>query len=281
MKFANLHLHSTYSDAGFAPQHLVYIGKALGYGALALTDHETDGGCEEFMRAAKREGIETVTGAEFYAELEGRKMHLTALDFDREAPQLRALIQKRCDLQAAWLKECFEQGVHRGVIKGVTWEDVLDYAGEGRWLCSDTLAEVLRIKKAIPPEGLRYVKDNTTKDPEMKAKKAAYPTAEEVIKAVRSAGGVIALAHPTEGLMSIVDKLVELGLNGIETDHPGIAPEVLPLCAAAAEQYGLYCCGGTDHTGPMSCCGGKHAIPVFNGITEEQFRILQERRLGT
>lgn len=280
MKFANLHLHSTYSDAGFTPTQLVQLGKALGYKALALTDHETDGGNDEFFRAAKREEIQVITGTEFYAHLNGKKMHLTALDFDREAPQLRALIKERCRLQAAWLKECFELGVEKEVIKGVTWDDVLDYAGESRWLCTDTLAEVLRIKKAIPPEGMRYVKENTTKDPEMKAKKAEYPTAEEVIKAVRSAGGVIALAHPTESLVDIVGELVELGLNGIEVDHPGIAPEVLPLCDRAAQQYDLYRCGGTDHTGPMSCCGGKHAIPVWSGITEEEFVILKERRLG-
>lgn len=280
MKFANLHLHSTYSDAGFTPTQLVYVGKALGYKALALTDHETDGGDDEFFRVAKREEIQVISGAEFYAQLDGQKMHLTALDFDREAPELRAFIKERCDLQAAWLKECFERGVEKEVIRGVTWDDVLDYAGEGRWLCTDTLGEVLRIKKAIPPEGMRYVKENTTKDPEMKAKKVEYPTAAEVIQAVRSAGGIIALAHPTESLVDIVGELVELGLNGIEVDHPGIAPEVLPLCDQAARQYNLYRCGGTDHTGPMSCCGGKHAIPVWNGVTEEEFYTLIERRLG-
>lgn len=280
MKFGNMHLHSTYSDAGFTPQQLVYIGKALGYGALALTDHETDGGCQEFMRAAKREEIETVTGAEFYAELEGQKMHLTALDFDQDAPELCAFIKERCALQAAWMKECFALGVERGVIKGVSWDDVLDYAGEGRWLCTDTLAEVLRMKKAIPAEGMRYVRENTTKDPEMKAKKVAYPTAEAVIKAVRSAGGVIALAHASEALLGCVEKLVKLGMNGIEIDHPGMTPENMARATQLADDLGLYHCGGTDHTGPMSCCGGKYAIPVWSGITEEEFRILKERRLG-
>lgn len=43
MKFANLHLHSTYSDSQLTPMQLVLIGKSLGYHALALTDHETDG----------------------------------------------------------------------------------------------------------------------------------------------------------------------------------------------------------------------------------------------
>ena len=44
MKYANFHMHSTYSDAAFTPEQLVLIGKALGYKALSLTDHETDGG---------------------------------------------------------------------------------------------------------------------------------------------------------------------------------------------------------------------------------------------
>jgi predicted metal-dependent phosphoesterase TrpH len=47
MKYANCHLHSTYSDAQLTPAQLVLIGKSLGYKAQALTDHETDGGVKE------------------------------------------------------------------------------------------------------------------------------------------------------------------------------------------------------------------------------------------
>ena len=39
MKYANLHLHSNFSDGGFTPKQLIRIGKSLGYRALALTDH--------------------------------------------------------------------------------------------------------------------------------------------------------------------------------------------------------------------------------------------------
>ena len=48
----------------------------------------------------------------------------------------------------------------------------------------------------------------------------------------------------------------------------------------AAKTYKLYHSGGTDHTGPMSGCGNTNAIPVFNGITEEEYTVLKERRLG-
>ena len=279
MYFANLHLHSTYSDAGFTPTQLVYLGKALGYGALALTDHETDGGCAEFMRAANREGIKAITGAEFYGKVDGQAVHLTALDFDRENPELRGYIKKRCALFEERTRKCVEFGIEKGILK-ITWDDVLEVAQEGTWICIDTVFETLRRKRAIPEEGLPYVRSNVFKAPEMLAQKPKYPAAEEVIRAVRNAGGVIALAHPNEAMLGCVESLVAMGLNGIEICHPSVPEEVAKLATEAAKKYNLYHCGGTDHTGPMSSCGGKYAIPAYQGISEEDFNILTERRLG-
>ena len=52
------------------------------------------------------------------------------------------------------------------------------------------------------------------------------------------------------------------------------------LARQAAETYNLYHCGGTDHTGPMGGNEGTLACPVFNGITEEKYFDLVERRRG-
>ena len=76
MHYANFHLHSTYSDAGFTPRQLVLIGKSLGYKALALTDHETDGGNAVFSRICAREGLDCITGVEFYGKIEGLSAHV-------------------------------------------------------------------------------------------------------------------------------------------------------------------------------------------------------------
>ena len=275
MKFANLHLHSTYSDAEFSPRLLVRLGKALGYKALALTDHETDAGCEVFRKEAEKEGIETVTGAEFYGKVNGIGCHLTALDFDPNEPVLRAYIKESCDLSYAHTKLCFDKGVAEGSIRDFTWEDVLAQTPPGAWFCYDTVLNAMQA---------RYMDITGVKDvfitPEAKACKPPYPDARRVIEAVRKAGGIIALAHPGEKGILQVNTLVEWGLNGIETDHPSIPAERLPLCAEAAEHFGLYRCGGTDHTGPMSACDGQHAVYADNGLTEEEFYILKERRLG-
>ncbi len=275
MKFANLHLHSTYSDAELSPRQLVRIAKALGHGALALTDHETDGGCEIFRRTCEEEGIETVTGAEFYGNVNGVGCHLTALDFDPNEPVLRAYIKERCDLAYEYVRKCFELGVQMGAIRDFTWQNVLDLTGPGAWFCYDTVLNAMHARH-MDITGVKEVFFT----PEAKALKVPYPSAEEVIRAVRTAGGIIALAHPGEKGILQVPTLVEWGLNGIETDHPSIPAERLPLCLEAAEHYRLYRCGGTDHTGPLSGNGLPYAIPVYNGITEEEFCILKERRLG-
>ena len=55
MKYGNLHLHSNQSDGGFRPAFLVRLAKSLGYGAIALTDHETLTGIPELFAAAEVE----------------------------------------------------------------------------------------------------------------------------------------------------------------------------------------------------------------------------------
>ena len=105
------------------------------------------------------------------------------------------------------------------------------------------------------------------------------PSAEEVIKVIRKADGIAILAHPNN-LTQYVPELVGYGLNGIEVSHPNITEETVNLAAEAAKAYNLYRSGGTDHTGPMSGCNGENAIPVFNGISEEDFAVIKERRLG-
>ena len=281
MYYANLHLHSTYSDAGFTPGQLVRLGKALGYKALSLTDHETDGGWPEFQRAARSNDILPVLGAEFYANFETHCLHLTALDYRYDDPGIRSLITRLCENMTEWTRRRFERAVEKGWISGLTWEQVLQMCGPDTWICHDTVQYCAKVLRAVPNDfDWGTFRLHTWRDPEVKAWKIPSPTAQEVISTVRNAGGVICWAHPTAELIrDHIQELVELGLNGIEVCHPGMTPEALELAAEMAQKYNLYRSGGTDHTGPMSACGGHLAIPAYQGISEEDFCILMERRL--
>ena len=276
MKYANLHLHSTFSDAQFTPGQLVLIGKSLGYHALALTDHETDGGVREFMRHAEKEGVDVLSGIEFYGQYDKCNLHLVALDYDMDNPALRAFVRERVELYTEYTRQCVEFGRAIGVIDGICWDDVLAVSDEGAWICIDSVMNAYRAKRIPIPAELRQA---VFKAPETLARKPKNPTAEQVIRTIRGAGGIAALAHPNQQT-HLVGALVDMGLNGIEICHPHLREDTPQLAMEAAEAYHLYHCGGTDHTGPMSGCGGKNAVPAFNGVTEEEYFTIKERRLG-
>ena len=170
VKYANLHLHSTYSDAGFTPHQLVLIGKALGYKALSLTDHETDGGNRVFARACEKEGLDCITGVEFYGKIEGvvGSAHLTALDFDPDEPTLRALIDQRCELQAEKTRKTVEFGIEKGYLEGITWQDILDRTPEGSWLCIDSVLNAVREMRIELPITIDEIRPLVFKAPEVK-----------------------------------------------------------------------------------------------------------------
>jgi len=64
--YVELHAHSAYSflDGASLPEELALRGAELGYGALALTDHDGVYGSLEFAQAAKAFGVRPITGAE-------------------------------------------------------------------------------------------------------------------------------------------------------------------------------------------------------------------------
>src|SRR5437867_5725125 len=66
MTYVELHAHSAYSflDGASQPEELAARAAELGYGALALTDHDGVFGSLEFAHAAKLFGLRAITGAE-------------------------------------------------------------------------------------------------------------------------------------------------------------------------------------------------------------------------
>jgi error-prone DNA polymerase len=64
--YTELHCHSAYSflDGASSPEELVATALALGYGSLALTDHDGVWGSMEFAQAARGLGLHAIHGAE-------------------------------------------------------------------------------------------------------------------------------------------------------------------------------------------------------------------------
>jgi error-prone DNA polymerase len=136
--YAELHCHSAYSflDGVSLPEELAQSAGELGYGALALTDHNSVSGSMELAQVAEGCGIRTIHGAEIDL-LEGGR-HLTLLVRDargwrnlcriitlahrhtREGAGRRALVEPAVAIEAVTahaeglvcLTGCAAHGVH-------------------------------------------------------------------------------------------------------------------------------------------------------------------------
>src|SRR5271165_5361384 len=64
--YVELHCHSAYSflDGVSLPEELAQRASELGYGAIALTDHNSVSGSVELAQAAKRKEVRAIHGAE-------------------------------------------------------------------------------------------------------------------------------------------------------------------------------------------------------------------------
>ena len=282
MKYGNMHLHSTHSDAGFRPAFLARMAKALGYGALALTDHETTSGVPELLEAAKNLDLEAMVGIELVGREGDRRPHLVGLDFDMEHPAIVQLAKRAANSVTEATRIRFEDMMERGCFaKSITWEEFVDCCPRTDMLCADHVFHVLDLK------GIASISDHRRVRAEFKACRKEVPrtdrgTVKETIEAIRAAGGVAVLAHANEEFFDsgFVDTMVGYGLNGIEISHPNMTERAMKLATHKAMEYGLYCSGGTDHTGPMSSCDTPHAIPAYQGITKDEFDAIKERRFG-
>ena len=112
---------------------------------------------------------------------------------------------------------------------------------------------------------------------------------EEVVRIILEAGGVPVVAHPHQQ-QELTEDFLKMGVMGFEVRHPdlweeryGVKGEV-EYWAGVCEKYHLYKTGGCDHSGIL---GGNldrgemyHIPDYFNGINEEDFMKLYERKLG-
>src|SRR5215218_368689 len=88
--FADLHLHTHYSDGTYTPQELAAEARRYQLAAVALTDHDTVEGCAPMALACAQQGIEFIPGTELTAESGSVELHLLGYLMDISHPRLLA-----------------------------------------------------------------------------------------------------------------------------------------------------------------------------------------------
>lgn len=211
----DLHVHSNYSDGTLSPEQLVRAAEKAGISVLALTDHDTVDGLEDFL--AVETPIERVCGVEISTEYSGGSLHLVGLFVDPENVGLRTTLKKvkdfRVDRNRHLLKE-LSRLLGRDVPVNEIYDGALDSMGKPH-----VAAFLVRegIATSFNDAFGRYLKKGGPLSvPKMRL------SFEEAVTAIHGAGGVAVLAHPAtlnldgEPEIFFLESLKSQGLDGIE-----------------------------------------------------------------
>ncbi|ASS75558.1 hypothetical protein CIG75_11545 [Tumebacillus algifaecis] len=265
MTIADLHAHTTASDGTFTPRELVELAKRNRLQAVAVTDHDTMDGLSEARAAGKELGVEVIPGIELSTTLEGREVHVLGYFYDPDHQELRDLIAKMREDRLNRLDKMIVRLQQGGLA--ITKDEVLNEAkgAVGR----PHIARVLMKKGYVSniPEAF---------DKYLGSGKIGYVerlkvTPEMAVQLILQAGGSPVVAHPgLVGKDELFDKLVPLGLIGLEAFHPDHPSEKRAHYAKLAEHHGLLATGGSDfHGGGAEHRGDLGSVHVSYEVVEK------------
>ena len=250
----DFHTHSTVSDGSLSPVELVQRAAHNGVRGLALTDHDTVLGVAEARVEGERAGVEVLGGIELSVSEDGgtRALHLLGLGVDEREPRLCARL---AELHGARETRAARM-VDRLRAAGIEIELSLVEAQAG----SGTVGRPHVARALVALGAARDVEDAFARFLS-RGRPAFEPnaalSAREAIELVHGAGGVAVLAHPPlsagvdapGGLDAFVERLVPLGLDGLEVWHPNHKSTQQRRLRRLAAAHGLLETGGSDFHG--------------------------------
>ena len=272
---ADLHNHTNASDGEYTPTELIQAAKSLKLQAIGVTDHDTLNGLDEALSAGKKAGIQVIPGVEvslrfrrpyFVGTLhyllyipykllndapfrqmamgifsQGRgselvRTRVAAINIEFGPAGKQPLLQR--DLTAAEIEEFAPNITRRHFALALKENHGLDKAQINLLIGNDSPAYV--------PSGI---------DP-----KLLTPLLKKYPQLVRVFAHPAAGSFPGKSLynevlppIEVVDRLMPeflddelLGLDGLEVQYPGHAPEHRQLMAQWAEKFNLLPTGGSD-----------------------------------
>src|SRR5688572_20663656 len=240
--FADLHLHTHFSDGTFPPEEVAALGKKFGLAALALTDHDTVEGCARMAAACDATGIEFISGTELTAEQEGNELHILGYFLDTQNARLLVEIAQFQSVRQDRIREMVTRLNELNV----------PLAAEAVFALANCRSPGRpHVARALVNAGLCSSLDEAFEKFLKKNRPAWVPkkkmSALDGIELIHQAGGLAVMAHP--GLNrtdEVIPGLVEAGLDGIECFHTKHSHSTSQHYLKIADKHRLLVTGGSD-----------------------------------
>lgn len=246
----DLHCHSYFSDGTSSPYELVQMAKDNNISALALTDHNTSKGLEEFMQAGKDLGVTTVAGCEFSTEWNKTEIHIVGLFFkEKYFKEIEDFVEMSQIAKVNSNKKLIENLNNVGY--DITYEEVAA-------LTNNNTFNRAHVGMVLSEKG--YTKSvQEAFDLLLNESRGFYVPAKRITSAVairfiKSFGATAIMAHPLlnlsyDQLLVFLKEAKQEGLDAIETHYTEFDEEMTNTAISLANTFDLKQSGGSDYHG--------------------------------
>lgn len=254
--FADLHLHTFFSDGTYSPEELVASAKRHNFATIALTDHDTVEGCAPTERLCTAAGMEFLPGTELTAEQDGNEIHILGYCFDPSHSQLLQEIAKFQTVRQNRIREMVARLNQLNIpLEAEVVFRLANCRAPGR----------PHVARALVEAGFCGSLDEAFERFLKKSRPAWVPkfkmSAAHAIELLHQAGGLAVMAHP--GLNrsdEVIPAMVDAGLDGIECFHTKHSPATSSHYLNLAQRFQLLVTGGSD------CHGASKGKPVMGSV---------------
>ncbi len=261
MPYADLHIHSTFSDGVRTPRQILEQARSSGLVHIAITDHDVLDGSRLASDLGSSYGVEVIPGVEITTQTDDRTVHLLGYFIDPDDEGLAQFFatarKKREDRTCAMAVRLADDGYPVSPERLRESGQAINRPLLGRMLveCGAASSVDDAFRRFLGSSSKYYVD---------------YRSADtvEAIHLVDEAGGFAFIAHPA--LYRVVDLIAQFqreGLAGLEAYHSLQSEEDSALLVARAEELGLAVSGGSDWHGD----GSHHASLGSAGLDRASF----------
>jgi predicted metal-dependent phosphoesterase TrpH len=243
--FADLHIHSIYSDGILTPEEIFQKAATKGIKCVSFTDHDTVDGCVVGHTVESKYNVELVDGIEMSCYEDGREYHILGYYIDIDNKILKNYLEEFRRARLIRAEKIIKK--LRSLNVPLTFEEILEQAGEAP-VARPHIAMVMLEKgyaSSFKEAFLSYLGEGR---PAYESK-MQFPVL-QAIKLIKECNGISILAHPSRSVsQETMYKFIELGIDGVEVVHPMHDKEMQKYYHDIAAQYWLIETGGSDFHG--------------------------------
>lgn len=276
MMYADLHIHTNYSDGVHEITEVFTLAKEAGLHTIAICDHDTVFHFPEIKKVAESTNLTWIPGVELscYDMDVYKKVHIIGL-YVKNIKELDEMCQYTLACREAYHKEMIKDLCNDGYI--ISYDEAKAFAPYNI-IFKLHLFLPIYYKYLNKEKGGEFYKQYFNRPSDISIdKKMGYIPVQDGIKAILRAGGIPILAHPSEyDNFDEIEKYVSYGLKGIEVNHPHMKNHDIIQAKLYTKKFHLLESGGSDFHGQLEMMKDMSLLGKY-GLTKQEFDNLIEQ----